>query len=65
MLTVTKLKPKLKLACLIELGLSNYCDSIHYRDSLRLSMNKIRSRLPDYLNSNFIQDFIKNVTKIS
>ena len=35
------------------LGLSEYyLNSIHYRDSLRLFMNKVRSRLPDYLNSN-------------
>ena len=34
------------------LGLSDYRDSIHYRDGLRLFMNK--SRVPDHLNSNFI-----------
>ena len=34
------------------LGLSDYyLNSIHYRDSLRLFMNKVCSRLPDYLNN--------------
>jgi len=47
-----------------ELGLSDYRDSIHYRDSLRLFMNKLDSILPDYSNSNLIQNFIENVTKI-
>jgi len=39
--------------------ISDYCDNIHYHDSLRLFKD---SRLPDYLNSNLIQNFIENVT---
>ena len=38
----------------IILGLSDYLNSIHYRDSLILFMNKIVRRLPDYLNSKIL-----------